>query len=202
MERFFKRSLSTLSIRAKLLGAVSFLLGSVFIFVVLTVPNQLSKEYIESLKTEAENSSRLISNILISPLEQNLVQNVQEDFSAVKKMKGIEYALVMDAKGDIISEIGKKILEPLHFLKDVQACIMQHHERYDGSGYPHGLKGEHLSIEAQVIALADAYDAMTSGRKYKKTLLDKDVINEIKNSAGKQFNPCIVNAFLKVLEKS
>ena len=93
------------------------------------------------------------------------------------------------------------LLEPLHFLKDIRECIMQHHERYDGSGYPNGLKGEKISLEGQIIAVADTYDVMTSGRKYKQKMTDEEVAREIKSVAGKQFAPHIVNAFLEVLMK-
>lgn len=99
-------------------------------------------------------------------------------------------------------ETAAQILEPLTFLGDVIEIIRQHHEHYDGSGYPQGLKGDEIILGARIINLADAYDAMRSARAYRKNALTKDeAIFEIKRNSGKQFDPRVVEAFLEVVDK-
>ena len=93
--------------------------------------------------------------------------------------------------------IGSWILNTLELSDTTMDAINYHHERYDGKGYPLGLKGKDLSIEAQIIALSDAYDAMTSDRPYRKAMTHFEEISEIKKCADTQFNPELV----AVLEK-
>ena len=97
---------------------------------------------------------------------------------------------------------GAQILEPLTFLNGVIELVRQHHERYDGAGYPNGLRGEDILLGARIIHLADAYEAMTSARSYRKEPFSKEkAIEEIRINSGKQFDPKIVEAFLKVANK-
>lgn len=97
---------------------------------------------------------------------------------------------------------GAQILEPLTFLNEVTLLIKQHHEHFDGSGYPEGRKGEDISIGARIIHLADAYEAMRSARAYRKIPLSKeDAIEELKKNSGSQFDPKVVEAFLKIVDK-
>ncbi len=91
--------------------------------------------------------------------------------------------------------IGEKILEPIHFLRDVRGIIAQHHERFDGQGYPLGLTADHLSIEARVLSVADTFDAMTSDRPYRAALPKALALQEIEEHAGSQFDPQVVTAF-------
>lgn len=95
-----------------------------------------------------------------------------------------------------------QILEPLTFLNGVIGLVRQHHERYDGSGYPEGRKGEDILLGARIIHLADAYEAMCSARSYRKVPLSKEeAIMEIKKNSGTQFDPKVVEAFLRVVDK-
>lgn len=94
---------------------------------------------------------------------------------------------------------GSKILEQLKFLRNACHAILHHHERYDGNGYPGGLVGSDIPIVARVIAVADAWDAMTSDRPYRKAMDERQAIREIQANAGKQFDPEVVRAFLSVL---
>ena len=99
-------------------------------------------------------------------------------------------------------EIGYRILNSSNEFSDMANYVLQHHERYDGNGYPNKLKGEEISIEARIIAVADSYDAMTSDRTYRKGLTEEEAINEIKKCAGKQFDPSIAKILVeKVLNK-
>jgi len=96
--------------------------------------------------------------------------------------------------------IGADIIRPIHLLHDILPYIMYHHERWDGKGYPIGLKGEEIPLGARIISLADAFQALTSNRPYRKAFSRKEAIKLIRNSAGSQFDPSIVNVFLKVID--
>ncbi|MDI6758696.1 MAG: HD domain-containing protein [Candidatus Omnitrophota bacterium] len=98
--------------------------------------------------------------------------------------------------------IGAKILEPLIFLSDVVDLVRQHHEHYDGTGYPDGRSGEDILLGARIIHLADAYEAMCSPRAYREEPFVKEkAVLEIKINSGRQFDPKVVEAFLKVVDK-
>ncbi len=95
-------------------------------------------------------------------------------------------------------EIGVNILRELKFLEKELPIILHHHERYDGGGYPHGLKGREIPLGSLIIAVADSFDAMVSGRSYKKKISWKAALEELKNGCNTQFGPEVVEAFLKV----
>jgi len=97
--------------------------------------------------------------------------------------------------------IGAQILEPLTFLNGVVDLVRQHHEHYDGTGYPEGRKGDDILLGARIIHVADSYEAMRSARSYRKIpLMKEEAILEIKLNSGTQFDPKIVDAFLKVVD--
>lgn len=96
--------------------------------------------------------------------------------------------------------IGMKILEPIEFLHDVKLCIGQHHERYDGRGYPHHVAADQLLVESRILAIADAFDAMTSDRPYRKALPVEVAIKELFDNAGTQFDPYMVPHFVELLK--
>jgi putative two-component system response regulator len=96
-------------------------------------------------------------------------------------------------------QTGSQILEPLTFLSDVIELVKQHHEHYDGSGYPMGLKAEGILLGARILHVADAFEAMTSARSYRQVPFTKDMaVAEIKDKTGTQFDPEVVSAFLKI----
>lgn len=98
--------------------------------------------------------------------------------------------------------IAAQILEPLTFLGGVIELVKQHHEHYDGSGYPVGLKGEDILLGARILHIADSYEAMTSARAYRQTPLTKEeAVYEIKRNSGTQFDPKVVEAFLRIVDK-
>ena len=85
-------------------------------------------------------------------------------------------------------------------LNEVVKAIRHHHERWNGGGYPDGLKGEEISLAARIIAVADAYDAMTTDRPYKKAMTKNEAAKEIIRNSGKQFDPYVADMFVnKVL---
>lgn len=91
---------------------------------------------------------------------------------------------------------GGEILSRLRNMQDVIDCVIHHHEKYDGSGHPEGLRGNLIPLGARILAIADAYDAMTSSRPYRCGMSHAAAIIELKNCAGSQFDPVLVNAFL------
>ena len=92
-----------------------------------------------------------------------------------------------------------QILRHVRFPWNLDSIISQHHEHYDGSGYPMGIKGREISIGARIINVADAYYAMTTDRPYRKALPKERAIGEIKKNAGAQFDPEVVEVFLSVI---
>ena len=101
------------------------------------------------------------------------------------------------------SEIGYEILSSVNEFARIADYVLEHHERWDGKGYPYGLKGDAISLPARIIALADAYDAMTRKRSYSAALSEMEAVSEIKKCAGTQFDPEIVRIFIdKVLKKA
>ncbi|MEW6094901.1 MAG: HD domain-containing phosphohydrolase [bacterium] len=97
--------------------------------------------------------------------------------------------------------ISVNILAPIDFSKEVLSTVHQHHERIDGKGYPVGISGEDITLGARIIEVADAYEAMTSDRPYRKALSKQDAIMELNRCAGMQFDPEIVEVFVKILEE-
>ena len=97
--------------------------------------------------------------------------------------------------------LGAEIIKPLSFLTDVAVLVRQDHERWDGKGYPDGLKEEQIDIGARVITLSDAYDAMITGRPYKKAMTKEKAAEEIRENAGTQFDPKVVEAFFKAMQR-
>jgi putative nucleotidyltransferase with HDIG domain len=93
-----------------------------------------------------------------------------------------------------------RILEPAAFLKDTLPMILHHHEHFDGSGYPHGLAGERIPLGARIIAITDTFDAMTSGRGYNRPLNTDEVVAALRQIAGKQLDPALVEKFIEVIK--
>ncbi|MCB2155061.1 HD domain-containing protein [bacterium] len=92
-------------------------------------------------------------------------------------------------------EMGEKILGPIGYLRELLPWIRGHHERWDGSGYPDGLKGDHCPLEARILGVADSFDAMTSKRSYNKPMTYNEALDRIKEGAGKTYDPEVVVAF-------
>ena len=98
-------------------------------------------------------------------------------------------------------EIGYRILSTVNEMSEIAEYVLLHHEAWNGKGYPKGLKGEDIPIESRIIAIADAYDAMTSERSYRKPLSEDFAIGELRRNAGIQFDSELVNVFVeKVLD--
>lgn len=95
---------------------------------------------------------------------------------------------------------GEEILRDFTSIKDIGLGALSHHERYDGSGYPNGLKGEEIPVIARIICVSDAFDAMNSQRCYRKNLTPDIILDELKQNRGTQFDPFIIDHLLKLIE--
>lgn len=96
--------------------------------------------------------------------------------------------------------VGEDILRPVSLSNEILSIVRAHHERYDGNGYPDKLRGNEINIFAQILSVADSYDAMTSTRAYRFPLNKAEAIKELKANRGAQFNPKIVDTFIGALE--
>ncbi len=106
-----------------------------------------------------------------------------EEFSEIRKHPGYGEKLLKNVEGEV--------------MRMAKTVAVEHHERPDGRGYPEGKTGDKLSVESQIVAVADVYDALTSKRSYKQAWDEKDAYNEIIKGKGTQFNETVVDAFIK-----
>lgn len=113
-----------------------------------------------------------------------------------KRLTGREYRLIKEHP-----LMGVKIIKPLQLLKPAIPIIQHHHEKYDGSGYPAGLKKNQIPLGARIMAVADAFEAMTLDRPYRRQKLTfSEAIKEIKKNAGSQFDPKVIDALIRALK--
>jgi len=144
----------------------------------------LSKDEIKNLKVAGELHD--IGKIAVDDSILNKIEKLtEEEWKEIKKHP----------------ETGFRIISTTNEYINISETICTHHERWDGKGYPNGLKGEEIPLEARIVAIADAYDAMTSQRPYREPLSREEAAEELKRNAGTQFDPAIVKVFLeKVLD--
>lgn len=110
-------------------------------------------------------------------------------------------ATLSDAEWQTIGEhprIGQVILEQASGLREAIPVVLHHHERFNGGGYPHGLKGNEIPLGARIVAVADAYHAMVHDRPYKTALTHEEALVELRNHAGTQFDPAVVDVFCTI----
>ena len=98
------------------------------------------------------------------------------------------------------SEVGAQIVKGLSGLENIASIILSHHERVDGTGYPHRLHGDQIPLGARIIAVVDSYAAMTEGRVYQPSRTHEEAIGELKYNSGKMYDPMVVNAFIQLTE--
>ncbi|MGD9909879.1 MAG: HD domain-containing phosphohydrolase [Candidatus Izemoplasmatales bacterium] len=108
------------------------------------------------------------------------------------KLNADEYTIIKSH-----SEKGYSIIHSIGNMDVIANYVLEHHERYDGFGYPKGIKGEDISFEARIIAIADAFDAMTSYRSYKKNKTKEEAVEELRKFKGTQFDPSLVDIFIE-----
>jgi len=113
-----------------------------------------------------------------------------------KSLTNLEYEVIKNHPST-----GYEIIKDIEFLKGANEIVKHHHERWDGKGYPDGLKGEEISLPISILTIADSFDAMTTDRPYRKAFSFEKAISEIQNNSGTQFNPDIVEDAVKALGK-
>jgi putative two-component system response regulator len=148
----------------------------------------------EKLQLDMEQMENLGQGALLHDIGKLVVE-----ISSLKNVTGLTESEWEEMKKH--PEIGYKILKPMKFLSGIVNMVYQHHERWDGKGYPQGLKGEEIDFLASIVAVADSYDAMTSQRGYNKVLTYDQVMDEFAKCSGIKYNPIVVEAFLTVLEE-
>jgi putative nucleotidyltransferase with HDIG domain len=150
------------------------------------------------LAQELNLSNRDIENIEYVALLHDIGKIGIEDriLSKEEKLTTQEYKKIQEHP-----VVGAKIIEPIDFIKNAYISIYHHHERYNGNGYPDGLKEKNIPIYARIIGVADAYDAMSSDRPYRKKFSKEKILKEFTDQSGKQFDPQIVNALMLILKK-
>ncbi|MFP4634963.1 MAG: HD-GYP domain-containing protein [Nitriliruptoraceae bacterium] len=97
--------------------------------------------------------------------------------------------------------VGENLVKPLRFLGDAVWIIRSHHERWDGRGYPEGLRGEEIFLPARIFMLADTFDAMTTDRPYRRALSIDAALEEVERHAGTQFDPELARAWVEIVEE-
>lgn len=155
---------------------------------------QLSVALGEKLGLSAEE----IGNLRVAALLHDLgkVGTPRELREKTEPLSKEEWVLLRDHAG-----LGSRILKRVQQMKSIGPGIKHHHERFDGTGYPNGLAGPNIPLMARVIAIADAYDAMVSERPYRKAKTREEAIEELRRCAGTQFDPELVEVFIKMLEE-
>lgn len=164
----------------------------------------------EKSAREAEHSSR------VSSICQAIASKMNFTKDGINKMKmaglihdigkiGVDEkilnkpgSLTIDERRDVERhpEIGWRLLSSTNEFSELAQFVLSHHEKWDGTGYPNGLKGEEINLEARIISVADTYDALTSERSYRKGFTDEEAIQELKRCSGTQFDPEIVDIFV------
>ncbi|MDR7870982.1 MAG: HD domain-containing protein [Tissierellaceae bacterium] len=152
--------------------------------VILAEAVGLSEDKIQNIKTAA-----VLHDIGKLAINDNILNKAT-------RLTSEEYAQIMKHPS-----IGADIISKMDFFKDIKEIVRYHHERYDGKGYPDGLKGDAVPFEACILAIADSYDAMTSDRPYRKALEKEEALKEIEKNAGTQFHPHLAEVFVSIMSE-
>lgn len=112
------------------------------------------------------------------------------------KLTATEYGLIKNHP-----QIGNEILGPIETFEGVRKTILQHHERYDGKGYPYGLKEEEISLKSRILSVVDTFDAMMTDRPYRNSISFSKVQEELRINAGTQFDPYVVSTFMEIIDE-
>ena len=155
--------------------------------------------YAEDLMKELSMSEEDISTVKRSALlhDIGMIGISSRIFNKKSKLTGDEYNLIKRH-----SNMGVKLMEKTRLFERELPMILYHHERFDGTGYPHRLRGDSIPFGARILAIAEAYDTMRTSTSYRKSCSASKALAELKKCAGTQFDPEMVDAFVKVVEKA
>lgn len=167
----------------------------------------------KSLETE-EHTERVVENAINIGEKLSLPLSVMDELVLVAKLHdigkiGISESILLKSNDLTEEEFelikshtdkGYRIIKAANHLESVAQGVLTHHERWDGNGYPLGLKGEAIPLIARIVSIADAYDVMTTNKSYKNALTKSQAIEELVKNSGKQFDPDIVEIFVKSLK--
>jgi putative nucleotidyltransferase with HDIG domain len=153
-------------------------------------------DYSVKLAKEIGLSDEKVQNIRTAALLHDIGKIAINDsiLNKSSKLTSEEYAEIMKHPS-----VGAEIVSKMDFFKNIKGIVRYHHERYDGKGYPDGLVGDDIPLEACILAIADAYDAMTSDRPYRQALAKDEALKEIENNAGTQFHPELARTFVSIM---
>jgi PAS domain S-box-containing protein/diguanylate cyclase (GGDEF)-like protein/putative nucleotidyltransferase with HDIG domain len=166
-----------------------------------------------------KNSREMLHSKRVSQLCEFIARHMKLDETEINKIKiaGLMHDIgkigindqILNKSGKLTSdewndvrshsEVGYRILSSANEFSEIAEYILSHHERWDGTGYPQGLKGEEIHVYARIIAVADSFDAMTSERTYRTAMTIREAIEEIRKNALTQFDPRIAEVFIKGL---
>jgi len=157
-----------------------------------------ARKYAKEIAIKMNLPFTIVRNIEYAALMHDIGKIGIADDILLKKDNLTEEELKIIRKHPLI---GYRILAPVKFLSPVAPMVLYHQEWYDGSGYPEGLAKEEIPLGARIVAVIDAYDAMTSDRPYRNSFSVKDAVKQLRDGAGKQFDPKIVEIFIDILKK-
>lgn len=163
----------------------------------------------EQLAKDSPYSSLIDENFITDIINASTLHDIGK--VGISDLILLKNSKLTDAEFDVMKThtiIGAQTLEDVHskfgdnsFIKMGKVIARSHHERWDGKGYPDGLKGEHIPLPARIMAIADVYDALSTKRVYKDAYPQEKCVQIIKEGRGTQFDPYIVDAFLKVADE-
>jgi putative two-component system response regulator len=160
--------------------------------------SHITMEYARTVAEEMKLTKEMVDEIVVASLLHDIgrVGIRSEILTGKKEISKEEYNSVKSH-----CENGAKILESIDFPWKIKPIIMHHHERYDGKGYPGGLKGREIPLGARILSVVDAYAAMTANRPHRKSLQKEEAIAELHRNVGTQFDPEVVEIFTRVVEQ-
>lgn len=182
------------------------------IFLILTIEQVLASKSSETYN----HSQKMMSIIKDIAAELKLTPEQTKEFVLIARFHDIGKIMIspsiLNHPGKLNEEQWKEVkkhaqhsaslLNEISSLSHLANDAMHHHERFDGSGYPSGLKGEEIPLKSRALALVDTYEVLTSGRCYKSAISSEAALEEIKKNAGSQFDPNLVEMFVKVIDKT
>ena len=160
--------------------------------------SHITMEYARSVAEAMKLTQEMVDEIVVASLLHDIgrVGIKSEILREKKEISEDEFNTIKSH-----CDNGAKILETIDFPWKIRPIIIHHHERYDGKGYPSGLKGREIPVGARILTVVDAFAAMTANRAYRRSLPKEEAIGELHKNVGTQFDPEIVEIFTTVVEK-